>query len=276
MCRSPCEKRSLPVELWLDYRRVSVLPLALHHPDDPQQDHRSKDRGEQGEPPSAAGGVEEEAEQEATDQGADDTDDDVHQNARAAAFDDLARDPPGDRADDDVPDPANAGQSRRPSEKFGRCNGIHPRALLTVGTQRLLGQPWVYAGSVTIRASNRARTRSNDNGRPVPGSAVPVVDLRAQPAGIIPGAVVGSTGTPTPTGGRPGALFGAGGAFGSAGAPLGSAGGAFGSGGGGAGGLHGRIELVRAAAAPLSTGWLADPSQTTNHRSLRWPRGASG
>src|SRR3954469_19401135 len=75
--------------------------LTLHHSDDPQQDHRSQDRGEEREPPTAASSIEEEAQQEAADHRTDDADHDVHQNARAAAFDDLACDPPGDSSDDD-------------------------------------------------------------------------------------------------------------------------------------------------------------------------------
>ena len=47
-------------------------------------------------------------------------------------------------------------------------------------------------------------------------------------------------------------------------------------GGGGGGGAHGRMELASAVAAPLSTGLFVVPSQTTNHRSLRWPRGVKG
>src|SRR3954447_7779070 len=105
--------------------------------------------------------------------------------------------------------------------------------------------------------------RCTKNGRPARGRPFFVC---AQPGGIIPGALAGSTGTPTPTGGRPGAPSGAGGAFGSAGAALGSAGcgAAYGSGSGGGGGDHGRMELARVAAAALSTGLVAVPSQTTN------------
>src|SRR3954468_8633683 len=94
------------------------------------------------------------------------------------------------------------------------------------------------------RTSGERKTPAPPTGRPFFGCA--------QPAGIIPGALAGSTGTPTPTGGRPGAPSGATGAFGSAGAALGSAAcGAFGSGSGGGGGDHGRMELASVAAAAL-------------------------
>ena len=36
------------------------------------------------------------------------------------------------------------------------------------------------------------------------------------------------------------------------------------------------MELASVTAAPLSTGLFAVPSQTTNQRSLRWPRGVIG
>src|ERR1700742_319781 len=83
-------------------RVMRPLVLSLHHPDDPQQDHRTEDGGEQREPPTARRGIEEETQQEPTDERADDADHDVHQNARATALDDLAGEPPGDRSDDDV------------------------------------------------------------------------------------------------------------------------------------------------------------------------------
>src|SRR3954471_17515265 len=66
--------------------RAAPLGLA-DHPDDPEQDHRTQDRGEQGEPPPARGGVQEEAQQESADERADDPDDDVHQDARTATLD---------------------------------------------------------------------------------------------------------------------------------------------------------------------------------------------
>ena len=41
---------------------------------------------------------------------ADNADDDVHQDAGSTAFDDLAGDPAGESANDDVADPAHTGQ----------------------------------------------------------------------------------------------------------------------------------------------------------------------
>src|SRR6185437_5992744 len=69
-----------------------------------------------------------EAEQEAADQRTDDPDHDVHQDARAAALDELAGDPAGDRSDDYVANPANACQRRGAGEKLGCRNHVHRRS----------------------------------------------------------------------------------------------------------------------------------------------------
>ena len=76
-------------------RRRSGLGAAADLADHPQQDARSEDRGEQREEEPATGGIDEEAEQETADQGADHPDDDVHQQAVSAAADEFAGNPAG-------------------------------------------------------------------------------------------------------------------------------------------------------------------------------------
>src|SRR5512135_3766613 len=96
---------------------------------DPEQDHCTQDRGEQREPPTATGGIDKEAKQESTDQGADDTHHDVDQDAQLG-FHDHAGNPARYRADNDVADPTDARQGCRPSKKFSSCHNVH-RELLT-------------------------------------------------------------------------------------------------------------------------------------------------
>lgn len=83
------------------------LALGLaHHADDPQQDDSPAQGDEEGEPVPAM--VDVDAQRVKDQAGAecpDDADHNVHQDARAAPLNDLAGEPAGDTADDDVAEP---------------------------------------------------------------------------------------------------------------------------------------------------------------------------
>lgn len=129
------------------------LALGLaHHADDPQQDDSPAQGDEEGEPVPAM--VDVDAQRVKDQAGAecpDDADHNVHQDARAAPLNDLAGEPAGDTADDDLAEPT---YTRLAVEvhggKFGCCRDVHAVLLADAGLAQHRAVISVYRFCVTI------------------------------------------------------------------------------------------------------------------------------